>query len=331
MKNAPGLKKVNVAAIVLNNKALIILILLGVFMSLGTENFFSFRNLMNVTRQICVSAIIGLGFTYVLTSGSIDLSVGRMLGMIGVVMGLMSRAGVPFIPTVLAGVALGVFCGFLNGIITVGLNLNPFIVTLATQQVFKGMCNIFANNTTIGNIDPMFKAIGQGYWVQVPIPIYIMVALALLMWLVLNRTSFGRHIVALGGNSEAARVSGVNTSAVRVKVYVVMGLCVALAAIVMNGRLDSAQPTAGQDMEMDSIAAVVLGGTMFTGGVGKPVGTIFGCMIIGVINNGLNLMNVNTNWQLVVKGLIIVLAMILDTKSERILARSTMRREAARS
>lgn len=316
--------KNRIAMVVLNNKALIILIILGVVISAATENFFTYRNLMNVTRQICVSAMIGIGFTYVLTSGSIDLSVGRLLGMIGVIMGLLSKAGLPFAVTAAIGLMVGLTCGFINGIVIVGLKLNPFIVTLATQQIFKGLCNLLSNNTTIGGIDPMFRAIGQGHFLGVPIPIFIMFGLAIVMWVILNRTSFGRHVVALGGNAEAARVSGVNIDAVRIKVYMVMGLCVALAAIVMNGRLDSAQPTAGQDMEMDSIAAVVLGGTMFTGGVGKVIGTIFGCMIIGVINNGLNLLNVNTNWQLVVKGLIIVTAMILDTKSETILAKSRM-------
>lgn len=309
--------------IVLNNKALFILIVLCCAISFGTDIFLQPRNLLNVIRQICISAIIGIGFTYVLTSGNMDLSVGRLLGLIGIIMGRASVSGWPFWAVILLGIFCGLVCGFLNGIVIVSLKLNPFIVTLATQQIFKGFSNILSSNTTIGNIDPMFKAIGQGYFLGIPIPIFIMLGLAGVMWFIMNRTSFGRHVVAMGGNPEAARVSGVNIDKTKVLVYMILGLCAALAAIVMNGRLDSAQPTAGADMEMDSIAAVVLGGTAFTGVIGKVIGTIFGCMIIGVINNGLNLLNVNTNWQLVAKGLVIVLAMILDTKSESLLKKSS--------
>ncbi len=310
----------------INNKTLSILVLLMIVISLGTDKFTTYNNLMNVTRQITMNAIIGLGFTFVLTCGCIDLSVGRMLGMIGVITGLLSKTGTPFIFTVLAGTAIGLACGFINGLVITGLGLNPFIVTLAAQQVFKGMSNILANNTTIGGIDPAFAAIGQGYLLGVPIPVYIMVLLTLFMWVMLNRTTFGRHVVAIGGNAEAARVSGISIKNTRIKVYMLMGFCVSLASMVMNGRLASAQPTAGADMEMDSIAAVVLGGTLFTGGVGKVIGTVFGCMIIGVINNGLNLMNVNSNWQLVVKGLVIVLALLLDNKSEKLLSINTRKK-----
>jgi ribose/xylose/arabinose/galactoside ABC-type transport system permease subunit len=270
---------------------------------------------MNVIRQVCASAILGMGFTLVIASANLDLSVGYMLGMLGVIMGLLSRANVPFPLVLLIGVATGAACGFINGFIGVKFKLPLFIVTLATGQVYRGACQLLSNTSPVNGLQSAFKVLGQGYWGPIPIPIYIMVFVGVVLYIVLNKTRFGRHAIATGGNREAARTSGINTGRITILIYVIMGVCVAIAAMVMTGRAYSAQPAAGQGMEMDAIAAVVIGGTSLSGGAGRIGGTVIGCLIVGVINNMLNLAGVDSNWQLVAKGLLILTAVLLDVAS----------------
>lgn len=307
--------------IALNNKALLILALLCIVATCMSSAFLSGRNIMNVIRQVCASAILGIGFTLVIASGNLDLSVGYMLGMLGVIMGLMSRANVPFPLVLLAGVAVGALCGFINGFIGVKFQLPLFIVTLATGQVYRGACQLLSNTSPVNGLQDAFKVLGQGYWLSIPIPIYIMVAVGVTLYIVLNKTRFGRHAIATGGNREAARTSGINTSSVTIRIYMIMGVCAAIAAMVMTGRAFSAQPAAGQGMEMDAIAAVVIGGTSLSGGSGRIGGTVVGCLIVGVITNMLNLAGVDSNWQLVAKGLLILLAVLLDVASSRFFAK----------
>lgn len=301
----------------LNNKALIILLILCLIAAIISPAFFTSRNLMNVVRQVCASSILGIGFTLVIASANLDLSVGYMLGMVGVIMGLLSRADVPFMLVLLAGIACGAICGLINGLVGIKFKLPLFIVTLATGQVYKGACQLLSNTSPVNGLQEEFKVLGQGYLGPIPIPVYIMAAVLLVLYVLLNKTRFGRHAIATGGNAEAARTSGINTGAVTVAVYVIMGICTAIAAMVMTGRAFSAQPAAGQGMEMDAIAAVVIGGTSLSGGTGHIVGTVIGCLIVGVINNILNLAAVNSNWQLVAKGLMILTAVLLDVASSR--------------
>ncbi|GHU69464.1 ribose ABC transporter permease [Spirochaetia bacterium] len=300
----------------LNNKALIILLVLCIGCAIASPNFLSGINLRNVLRQICTSAMIGVGFTCVIASGNLDLSVGYMLGMLGVMMGLLSKTSLPFPAVILIGLLIGAACGFFNGIIGVRFRLPLFIVTLATGQVFKGICYLISNTSPITGLPPAFKFIGQGYIGPVPIPVYIVAAATVIIYVILNRTAFGRYAIATGGNRDAARTSGINTNSVTVWIYVLMGLCTAVAAIIMTGRAASAQPAAGQGMEMDAIAAVVIGGTPLIGGKGKVMGTVFGCLIVGVINNALNLSRVDSNWQLIAKGALILIAVLLDVITE---------------
>lgn len=192
-----------------------------------------------------------------------------------------------------------------------------FIVTLATGQVFKGACQLLSNTSPINGLQDEFKMLGQGYLGPVPIPIYIMVVVGVVLYVVLNKTRFGRHAIATGGNREAARTSGINTNAVTIQIYVIMGICTSIAAMVMTGRAFSAQPAAGQGMEMDAIAAVVIGGTSLSGGAGRIVGTVIGCLIVGVITNMLNLVAVDSNWQLIAKGILILLAVLLDVATSQ--------------
>lgn len=304
----------------LNNKALLILIVLFIVASIGSDVFLTGTNLMNVVRQVAVSIVLGMGFTLVIASGTMDLSVGTMLGLIGVIMAKVSLIdGMPLIVALLVGVLCGTVFGMINGFISVRYNLNPFIVTLSTQQIFKGANYLLCNNSPISSISSSFKAIGQGMVGPVPIPIIIVIVVAVTVSIIFYKMEFGRHIIALGGNAEAARVSGINIKRVRIGVYTLMGICVSIAAMIMTGRVGSAQPSAGQGMEMDAICSVVLGGTTLGGGKGKIGGTVLGCLIVGVINNCLNLLRIDSNWQLIAKGMLILLAVILDVKTERII------------
>lgn len=303
--------------LLLDNKAVLILLLLCIVATCMNSAFLGGRNIMNVIRQVCASAILGVGFTLVIASANLDLSVGYMLGMIGVIMGLLSRANVPFPLVLIAGLAVGALCGFINGFIGVKFKLPLFIVTLATGQVYRGACQLLSNTSPVNGLQNAFKVLGQGYLLGVPIPIYIMVVVGVTLYIVLNKTRFGRHAIATGGNREAARTSGINTDSVTIRIYMIMGVCAAIAAMVMTGRAFSAQPAAGQGMEMDAIAAVVIGGTSLSGGAGRIGGTVVGCLIVGVINNMLNLAGVDSNWQLVAKGLLILAAVLLDVASSR--------------
>ncbi len=314
MKKMSNTNKLN---ILLDNKAILIFLLLFIISCFVSPVFLSSRNLLNVIRQISVSAIVGIGFTCIIASANLDLSVGDMIGLLGAEMALLSRAGLPFGLVVLIGVLTGAFCGFMNGMIGVSIGLPLFIVTLATGQIYNGITLLITHNSAVTGISPEFKALGQGYLFNIPTPIYIMVGVGIVIYLVLNKTTFGRHIIAIGGNKEAAHVSGIDTKKVTVGVYMLLGVCASVAAVVLTGRANSAQPSAGAGMALDSVAAVVIGGTPLSGGSGKVMGTVIGCLIVGTINNMLNLLGVDSNWQSVAKGLLILIAVSLDVLSDR--------------
>jgi ribose/xylose/arabinose/galactoside ABC-type transport system permease subunit len=306
-----------------------ILIILCIGISVIQPIFFRPQNLINVLRQISSSAVLAVGFTLVLGTGNIDLSVGTLLGMTGIIMAKLSKIeGMPMISVLAAGAVICIVCGLLNAIVINLFNLPSFIVTLASMSIFKGICYIISNTTPVNNIAPYLINVGRGYvfpisaigFSGIPTLVIIMICVAAVMYIVINKTVFGRHAIAMGGNLEAAKVSGVNTNLVRAGVFVAMSLCAFVASVMITGRASSAQPAAGQGMEMDAIAAAVIGGTSMVGGNAKTIGTIFGCMIVGVINNGLNLLHVDSNFQLVVKGLLIMVAIILDAQSAKFFA-----------
>lgn len=277
---------------------------------------------MNVIRQICIMGIMSVGFTVIVASGSIDLSVGYMLGLTGVVGAQLSLIpGMPLIAALMLTVLFGAFLGFCNAFLFIKFKLPPFIVTLSTAQVFRGLTLLLCDGTPVSGLSKQSIFIGQGYILGIPVPILIMIAMTILIAVFLNYTRIGRHTVAMGGNPEAARVSGVNVTRIRYYVYILMGACVAVAAIIMNGRVASAQPTAGAGMEMDAIAAVVIGGTPLSGGYGNVVGSVFGCLIVGIINNGLNILKVNPYWQMIAKGALIIIAILLDVQTSKLLMR----------
>lgn len=315
-------KRIDLVEVILNNKTLVILVLLCALAGILSENFFQTRNLLNIVRQVCVSCVIGVGFTFILASGNMDLSVGYLLGMIGVIMGQLSRAQVaPVWVIMLIGILVGVLAELFNGALITFFRLQGFIVTLATGQIFCGIDYIVCNTTTISGLQSGFKVVGQAYFLGIPVPVYIMIAVAVILAVVLNKTAFGRHVIAMGGNAQAARVCGISIEKTRLLIFAIMGACTGIASVILTGHTFTAQPNAGHGMEMDAIAAVVIGGTSLSGGTGKISGTIFGCLLVGVINNILNLTGVDSNWQLIAKGAMIIVAIFIDEQSSSIMAK----------
>lgn len=304
--------------LLMGNKAFLIFLGMCIFLSIASPYFLSTTNLLNVLRQVCVSTMLSVGFTVVLASGHMDLSVGSLLGLCGMILAKMIvEAGVPVAVAIPVTLIFAVLCGSLNAALITIFRIPPFIVTLATQSIFKGANYLISKLVPVAGLPDSLTAIGQGYWLSIPIPVYIMLIVVFCTWVIINRTKFGRYVLAMGGNAEAARVSGINTDSMRFYVYMFQGLCAGIAAIIATARSASAQVAAGNGMEMDAIAAVVIGGTSMAGGNANVWGTMFGCLIVGVVNNGLNLLGVDSNWQVVAKGVLILFAVIIDVVSAR--------------
>jgi len=299
----------------LNNKALIILLVICIASTFASPFFLTSRNLINIARQVAASAVIGIGFTVIIASGNLDLSVGFMVGTLGVIMGLLSQTAMPFGVVLLIGAAVGAGFGLFNAMWGVVFGLPLFIVTLASGEIFRGMTFLLSGAAPVINLNPAFRELGQGHIGPIPIPIIIMFVVLIVVYFLLNKTIFGRQAIAAGGNRDAARIAGINVKKITVLVYMLMGVCASIAAMIITGRAASAQPIAGSGMAMDAIAAVVIGGTPLTGGSGKVVGTLIGCLLVGVINNVLNLANVDASWQMAAKGMMILVAIFLDVIS----------------
>lgn len=307
-----------VQELLMGNKAFMICLLLCIIMAFASPVFLKPSNLLNILRQVCVSTLLSIGFTVVLASGQIDLSVGSMLGMCGMVMAkLVKEVKMPLPLALLLTLLLAMLSGALNAALITVFRVVPFIVTLATQSIFKGTTYLISDLVPVAGLPDHLLMLGQGYLLGIPIPVYIMLAVVLMAWLMINRTKFGRYVLAMGGNAEAARVSGINVDKMRFGVYMACGLCTGIASIIMTARTASAQVAAGQGMEMDAIAAVVIGGTSMSGGNANALGTLFGCLVVGIVNNGMNLLGVNANWQIIAKGMLILIAVVIDTLSIR--------------
>ena len=283
-----------------------------VIFSLVTPNFLSVGNFINVIRQASINIVLATGMTFVILTGGIDLSVGSILGVtavVGVLVSLVPGLGWFAVP---AALIAGVFLGLLNGSLVAYLGLPPFIVTLGSYTALRGVAYLVANGTTVINRNLNFAWVGNNYVGPIPWLVIIAFLAVLASWFVVRRTVLGRHIYAVGGNIRAARLTGIKVSQVLLFVYGVSGLLSGLGGIMSASRLYSATGMLGQGYELDAIAAVILGGTSFTGGIGTIWGTLLGALIIALLNNGLTLMNVSFFWQLVVKGLVIIIAVTID-------------------
>ncbi len=269
-------------------------------------------NLMNVMRQVSTNAFVACGMTLILIAGGIDLSIGAVMAITGMVAAYMSMSGIPFWICALCGLAVGGAAGFINGVIVSKTNLQPFIVTYSTQIILRGMVYVITAAGTYRLTSPSFLAFGGGSLGPVPWPVIYMIVVIAIMVLLLNYSRLGRHIYAIGGNPKAAQFAGINTTKIKIIIYTLSGVLAALAGLVLTSRNSSMQPGLATGAEMDAIAAVVLGGTSMAGGQGAIAGTIIGAFIIGFINNGLNLLGMNSFWQYIVKGIVILIAVYLD-------------------
>jgi len=278
--------------------------------------FFTAENILNVSLQISITAIIAVGMTLVILTAGIDLSVGALVAWSGVIATSVLQIDLPFSLTlllaILAGLGIGSLSGALAGAFITRLNITPFIVTLALMTIWRGAAYLYTDGRPIWGLPESFSILGSGRIFKIPVPTIIMIAIYLIAYIMLAKTRFGRHIYAVGGNKEAARLSGINTEAVLMQVYIICGMLAALSGILLASRMNSGQPNAGQMYELDVIAAVVVGGTSLFGGRGSIAGTFIGAMLIGVLKNGLNLLNVGSYVQMVVLGVVILLAVMMD-------------------
>lgn len=291
---------------------LVLCVFLSVYPKTG-EIFLTQKNIFNVLRQNSTNLYLACGMIMVIILGGIDLSVGSIIALSGcIAAGCVSRYGLPLPIALLAGLLVGVAVGAFNGMVISLTTIPPFIVTLATMNVAKGFAYVYTGGSPVRVVTKEWQFIGAGYIGIFPTPVVILLVVLIITALIMNKTKLGRHIYAVGGNPLAATFSGISTAKVKFIVHTYSGLMAGLAGVVLASRMYSGQPTAGDGAEMDAIAAVVVGGTSMSGGSGKIGGMIIGGLIIGVLNNGLNLLNVNSFWQYVVKGIVILLAVLLD-------------------
>lgn len=278
--------------------------------------FFTAENILNVSLQISITAIIAVGMTLVILTAGIDLSVGALVAWSGVIATSVLQRDLPFAASfplaLIAGLGIGAISGAFAGWLITRLNITPFIVTLALMTIWRGAAYMYTDGRPIWGLPDAFSSLGSGRVFGIPLPTIMMIAIYLIAYVMLTKTRFGRHIYAAGGNKEAARLSGINTESVLMQVYVICGMLAALSGILLASRMNSGQPNAGQMYELDVIAAVVVGGTSLFGGRGSIAGTFIGAMLIGVLRNGLNLLNVGSYVQMVVLGVVILMAVMLD-------------------
>ncbi len=298
-----------------NNLGIFIsLVVICVILTFASEHFLTYRNIINVLQQISTNAIMSFGMTLVILLGGIDLSIGAVLALSGISsMALMGRMSVPLVPALILGVLIGTLVGAFNGLFITKLKMPPFIVTLSSMNITRGLSKVLTSGKPIYVQDERLMVIGNGKLADlIPYQVIYMLIIFVILFYMLNFTRYGKHIYATGGNSEAAVFSGVNTKRVILLAYIISGTIAGLAGIFTSARLYSGLPTMGEGAEMDAIASVVLGGTMMSGGSGTLGGTLIGALIIGVMNNGLNLLGVNSYWQEIAKGFIILLAIFID-------------------
>lgn len=309
-------------------QSLIALVLLCIILSFLSDKFLTVTNTWNVMRQISVNVCISVGMTLVVLTAGIDLSVGSVLALCGAITaGLLKNGielpsrdlfvGFTILGAILSGMALGALLGVFNGWTITKFKVPPFVATLAMLTMARGLTMLWTGGYPISSLGSGFDYIGTGWLLGIPVPVWISAIIVIGAVILTKTTRLGRYIYAIGGNESAARLSGININKVKLTVYTLAGMLAALGGIIVTARLDSAQPNAGVTYELDAIAAVVIGGTSLSGGRGSILGTVLGAVIIGVLNNGLVLLNVSPFWQQVVKGLVILLAVIIDKANSK--------------
>ena len=294
-----------------------VLLFLCLAISLITDKFFTAKNLTNVLRQISINGILTIGMLFVILSGGIDLSVGSSLALSGVILAYLIKNGYSIGVSVMACLACACLVGLINGILVAKSKMAPFIVTMATNTMCRGFAYLVTDAKPIAIADSHFVLLSSTYFLGIPVPAWILFVMFAAGVLILDKTSFGRHLYAVGGNEVAANVSGVNTGKVKLLGYVFCGLMVGVAACISTARVTSGLCTAGSGFELDAIASAVIGGASLAGGTGSLWAGMIGALIIGVINNGMSLLGVNSYWQQIIKGLIIILAVRIDIANKK--------------
>lgn len=292
-----------------------IVIGLGLVLSIISPNFLTTTNLLNVLRQISINGILAIGMTIVCLTGGIDLSVGSIVAFSGILAaGMLRDKNYPIVLVLLIAIVIGGVLGLYNGYFVAYWNAAPFVVTLSMMTIARGMTYVYSSGRPISNLPTEFLALGKGSIAGIPVPTLILILVFAMASIMLTKLRFGRYIYAVGGNENAAMVSGINVKRIKMMVYVLSGISCGIAAIILTARVSAGLPTAGVSYELDAIAATVIGGTSLSGGRGRLWGTIVGAILLGIVNNGLDLMNVSSFYQQIVKGLIILGAILIDSK-----------------
>ena len=300
-----------------NMGILIGLAVLFLFLSIFTDSFLTTKNMLQVLRQRCINALLAFGMTFVLIIGGIDLTVGSVVAISGVSIVMLLNTGMPLPAAFLLSLLIGSLIGVINGSIIAFTGMPPFIVTLSLQGAIRGVAYVITDGRSVSCENEVFNAIGNGYFLGIPLPIYIVALVMILISVILYYTRFGRRMYAVGGNVTAAQFSGIHVKRITVWVYIISGTLSALAGIILASRMYSGQPASGQAYESDAIAAAVLGGTSFNGGIGTIGGTLIGALVIGFLTNGLNLLHISSYVQMIIKGIVIIGAVGIDILKNR--------------
>jgi ribose/xylose/arabinose/galactoside ABC-type transport system permease subunit len=291
---------------------LIILLIMIISMSIARPVFLSSDNILNIARQISMVAIVGIGMTFVLIIGEIDLSVGHIACLSGIIVSICLRAGMSIFVSVIAAIATGLVLGLINGLVITYLSIPSFITTMGMDNIAYGIVLVITNAYPVTGLPESFKFLGRGYVGFIPFPVILMTICYVFAAIILKYVKFGRNMFAIGGNKEAAKLSGIAVEKNKVMIFAISGITAAFSGVILSSRLFSGQPSSGNSFTMDAIASCVIGGTSTTGGKGRMWGTLIGALIMGIIDNGMTLLGISTNWQYIVKGAIIIIAVGLD-------------------
>lgn len=297
---------------------LIILLVLVVIFSIASPNFLRINNILNVLRQVAVISMLTAGMTYVIISGGMDLTVGAYLGLTGVLAAkFMGAVGLPVPVAVILTMLVVTLLGIVTGSLIVGLDVSAIVITLGMMTVVRGLAYIISGGLPVYDIPESIVFLGQGYVMGIPVPVIVMLVIVVIMGLILKYSYFGRYVYAIGGNVEAAKLAGVSVNKITISLYGISAFLASIAGIVLTGRISSGAPASGTGTEMDVVTAVVIGGVSVNGGKGSMLGAFLGAVIMGILSNGLTIMNINEYYQQVVKGIVLILAVAFDVLANR--------------